>query len=82
MTTLEDFNANFSTTIRRFTKEDQICCVGFTIKCLPNNRSFYMQTCVDNAESESDVVNVGWSNLLPNIKTWAARKNRINLLSS
>jgi hypothetical protein len=73
MLTLEDFNANFSTTIIKFTKEDQVCCIGFKIKCLQNNRLFYMQTCVDNLESESDIVNVGWSNLLPSIKTWATQ---------
>lgn len=75
MISLEDFNANFSTTICRFSREqDQSCCTGFKVKSLTSNKIFYMQTCVaDSAPdaTESDIVNTGWTQVLPHIKTWA-----------
>jgi hypothetical protein len=72
---VEDFNANFSTKINKFMKEnDQVCCTGFKIVCTPNNRKFYMQTCVETLSpdlTETQIVDAGWSNLLPHVKTWA-----------
>ena len=79
---LEDFNANFVANIRNIeeghTDETGTYTygVGFNVVCKPNNRAMYFEAHMDSNQAPSgtpevDIVNTAWSNLLPDIKTWA-----------
>lgn len=79
---LEDFNANFMTHIRGFedghTDETGTYDygVGFNIVCTNNNRVEYFEAHVTSnmlppSYTDSNIIDVAWSNVLPDVKTWA-----------
>lgn len=95
----ETFAENFITQIRAVEKthssgEGDTCCdytIGFNVICKPNNRIMYFESCVEsnvlpslsNPICHSEVACVGWSNVLPQIKTWAeSALTACNLLGS
>lgn len=80
---LEDFNANFTTSIRNIEKDHKdetgtySYSVGFNVLCTPNNRTMYFEAHLDSNQAppgtpESVVTNMAWLNLLPDVKTWAS----------
>lgn len=91
---LEDFNTNFITHIRSVERDhtDETGTypygVGFNVICKPNNRVMYFETHMDSnmapsGTPEVNVVNIAWSNLLPDIKSWASAViSSSNLLGS
>lgn len=77
-----DFSNNFVTQIRGFevghTDETGTYDygVGFNVVCTNNNRVMYFESHLSSNDlppsfNDSNVVYVAWSNLLPNVKTWA-----------
>ena len=92
----EEFAENFITQIRAVEKtgDGDDCCdytIGFNVVCKPNNRVMYFESCVEsnvlpslsNLICHDEVACVGWSNVLPQIKTWAAQAlTASNLLGS
>lgn len=80
--TLEDFNNNFMTHIRGFedghTDETGTFDygVGFNVVCNNNNRVMYFESHITSNMlpsnyTNSNIVDVAWSNVLPEVKTWA-----------
>jgi hypothetical protein len=77
-----DFSNNFVTHIKGFevghTDETGTYDygVGFHVVCTNNNRVMYFESHISSNDlppsfNNSNVVDVAWSNLLPNVKTWA-----------
>lgn len=80
---LEDFNTNFITQIRSVEKDhtDETGTytygIGFNVVCKPNNRVMYFESHMNSnmapsGTPEETVINMAWSNLLPDIKSWAS----------
>ena len=80
---LEDFHSNFVTHIRNVeeghTDETGTYTygVGFNVVCRPNNRVMYFEAHMNSNQApigtpEVDIVNTAWSNLLPDVKSWAS----------
>lgn len=78
-----DFSNNFMTHIRGFEKAHQDesgtfdYAVGFNIVCKNNNRVEYfeshiMSNSLPSNYTTSNIVDVAWSNILPDVKTWAS----------
>lgn len=79
---LEDFNNNFMTHIRGFEGEhtDETGTydygVGFNVVCNNNNRVMYFESHITSNMlpsnyTNSNIVDIAWSNVLPDVKTWA-----------
>lgn len=79
---LQTFNANFMTQIRglEYGHTDETGTydfgVGFNVVCNNNNRVMYFEShlssnVLPSNYTNNDIVNVAWSNVLPNVKTWA-----------
>jgi hypothetical protein len=79
---MQDFNNNFSVQIRSVEKDhtDETGTypygVGFNVICRPNSRTMYFEShltsnMIPEGATESDAANIAWSNLLPDVKTWA-----------
>lgn len=80
---LQDFNQNFTTMIRGFEREHTdetgtyLCGVGFNVVCNNNNRVMYFESHISSNMlpsnyNDSNIIAVGWSNVLPDVKTWAS----------
>lgn len=78
----EDFNNNFITHIRGFEEQhtDETGTydygVGFNVVCTNNNRVMYFESHITSnmlppSFDTSNVVEVAWSNVLPDVKAWA-----------
>lgn len=87
----ENFDANFLTHIRAVEKNhsDETGVydygVGFNIVCTPNNRVMYFENHLNSnilpdPHSEKDIVDAAWSNLIPDIKSWASTALTANSL--
>lgn len=79
---LSSFNQNFMTHIRGFETDHTDGSgtynygIGFNVVCKNNNRVMYFEAHVGSNMlpsnyTESNVIDAGWSNVLPNVKTWA-----------
>lgn len=80
---LEDFNDNFMIYIRALEEEHQDETgsydygVAFNVVCNNNNRVMYFEAHVTSnmlppSYTNSNIIDVGWSNVLPDVKTWAS----------
>ena len=78
-----DFNNNFVTQIKTIetSHTDETGTydfgVGFNVVCVPNNRLMYFENHLNSNVLPSnfetnDVITTAWSNLIPDVKTWAA----------
>ncbi len=79
---LETFNESFMTHIRGFENghTDETGTydfgVGFNVICKNNNRVMYFEShlssnVLPSNYTNNDIVDAAWSNVLPNVKTWA-----------
>lgn len=76
---LTDFNTNFMTHIRGFETNHEGTFdygVGFNVVCKNNNRVMYFESHINSNMlpsnyTNNDVVEVAWSNVVPNVKSWA-----------
>jgi len=80
---LSNFNEHFTTHIRGFEQNhtDETGTyrygVGFNVICTDNNRVMYFESHLTSnmlpvSYTDNDVVNIGWSNVLPTVKSWAS----------
>lgn len=78
----QDFSDNFMTHVRGFEEghTDETGTydygVGFNVVCKNNNRLMYFESHLNSNVlpsnyTDDDIVNAGWSNVLPDVKTWA-----------